>query len=185
MPLAAFTGPYTSVRPVTLAAAAYSAPLSLPMRVEQQQQSNWCWATVAAAVANYILNKEVWHQCAVATECYKQRQYDCCSNKGQCNDPLELAEVLWRVNVKCDALDDKVLSFEDITKLLDTGRPVCCLLTGRQGNHYVMIYGYDLANRDLYIQDPAYGRGFPIPYSSFVRDYERRSWTSTYVVKLH
>jgi hypothetical protein len=60
-------------------------------KIQPQKQDQWCWAAVAASIANYYDMNET--QCSIANKCLGLTDCDCCKTPtpAECNKPHYLA----------------------------------------------------------------------------------------------
>jgi hypothetical protein len=161
--------------------------------MQQEIQTNWCWAAVAASVGNYYAGQETWDQCTVAN--LELHRTDCCGSggAGPCNVYGYLASALNRVDCLQNWAIAQRAVFEKVLCEIDHGRPVCVRVAWRGGGaHFVAITGY--SNRDpedarMLIQDPLF-QYQDIPWIDFLDVYLplpappagslQGDWTDTY-----
>jgi hypothetical protein len=161
---------------------------SLDFKIEKQEQPEWCWAAVAVSVERYFDPDSELTQCELVTKVLRKDKdllktgfkipksdSPCCSEQGccfdpdQCNYPAELETALkeihkWRNTLdQLEAPDGSLLStgtltFEQVRREIDHGRPVCADITwGSGGGHSVVIRGYRLLSTgacQLEVADP-------------------------------
>ncbi|MFL6464693.1 MAG: C39 family peptidase [Bryobacteraceae bacterium] len=167
-------------------------------QIETQEQRNWCWAAVAATVANYFFPGQAIEQCAVATGVqYAQGvpNTNCCPNGSTsvCDIPEALEDALNTVNNLLGKslthhASDTYLDFKIIRQKIDAGLPICARIRwygeGERG-HFVMIIGYSespSAGQWVDIADPRY-EDSTIPYEQFRSAYWGAGWwDDTYLV---
>src|SRR4051794_27769023 len=121
---------------------------SVPLKVERQKRSEWCWAAVSVSV-NRLFRPESQHtQCEIVTSVFSR---ECCGADapGECNRPHTLHTVLGRLHLLAAAPKLKTLAFPRIQKEIDAGRPVCVLIKWRDKDgevsdrgHFITITGY-------------------------------------------
>src|SRR5260370_26671301 len=56
--------------------------IMMSFSVQRQLQSNWCWAAVAASIADYYDPNTTETQCTIANRCLKRT--DCSTTVGRC-----------------------------------------------------------------------------------------------------
>jgi hypothetical protein len=68
--------------------------IQLSFQVQQQLESEWCWAAVSTSVAHYYAPSSSVTQCLVVNQQLKRT--DCCSNPSSnpCNQPGYLDQAL-------------------------------------------------------------------------------------------
>ena len=69
------------------------------------------------------------------------------------------------------------LSFAEVKRQIDQGRPIVVFYTGSFIGHFVLAYGYDASGR-IYIHDPVYGT-FAVPYGLTFSYQGRLGWGAT------
>jgi hypothetical protein len=163
-------------------------------RIQVQEQAEWCWAAVAASIERYFNPNSTLEQCNVANRVLQLSSDDfpdedccggcddckCCCHPDcdSCNTPAELEDALkaihkWRTTLP------RPLTFEEIQREIDGGRPVGVGITWRSGNsvpkpkpkprpkptgtdpspsgHFVVVRGYRVLSsgaRQVYVADP-------------------------------
>jgi Peptidase_C39 like family len=142
---------------------------AVPLTVSKQENSEWCWAAVTVSV-NLVFRPDSTHtQCELAGGVLGR---PCCSGgklsaSDPCNVPHELHPVLGRLHLLAADPIVKPLTFDQVRKEIDGGRPVCVLIKwldndGRQSNrgHFIAIAGYRVTpsqKQFVSIGDPFYG----------------------------
>jgi hypothetical protein len=120
-------------------------PLTFTM--QQQKQTNWCWAAVATSVADFLGNLNQWTQCKLSNQ--QLTQTTCCSdgaNPNTCNKVSFLENSLLLVQHTSPATPLHAAASEaDIKREIDAGRPIGVRIgwnnSGDQG-HFVLVTGY-------------------------------------------
>lgn len=158
----------------------------LPYTRQDQQQTNWCWAGVSAAVAAYYDAATAWTQCAIADA--ELGRSDCCGAgaSGPCNVPWYLNTALTRVG-HLAAFTNGTLTFATVQSEINAGRPVCVRIGwSGGGGHFVALtcwYRNLLSGtQSVRVDDPwpGYGRSVWL-FSSFSTAYQGSgSWTHSY-----
>ena len=194
MELPAFLRPSTELppgdaSPLRISAAAGAPPNPLSFGMQTQQQSEWCWAAVAASIAAFYGDTPAKSQCELATH---YLGLPCCI------DPLPAAPPPRWAGNRSFTLDvplqvlkhlaapviPDVMSFEDIVKDIDAGKPICCHIrwatAAPHDGHFNVIVGYVRELRELVIHDPyaTYGHS-TLPYDTFKSNYHGGSWDQT------
>ena len=152
--------------------------------IEQQTQSNWCWAAVAKSTSAYFALpvSSPWAQCSLANAALNRT--DCCPNEAPCNVPWYLDVALTLTNNLISMTGQ--ISMGAVIAELQAGRPVPCRIAWTGGGaHFVVIYGYyRFQNFDHYlIADPANGYSdHPVVYFTNPQ-YLQGTWTNTYFTK--
>ena len=191
---------------VTDLGPAIIAQRRLTFRIQHQEQSEWCWAAVAASVQQYFEpasepSQEV-KQCKVATLVMAKLPApvptpaswpptDCCVNPEPCNRSAVLEIALkaihkWRNTLDADSSTGGTLTFEQVQREIDRGRPVCAGITWNSGGgHFVVVMGYRVlasGAHQLYIADPLNPSNL-VDFGEFTQAYYGEGqWTSTDLV---
>jgi hypothetical protein len=139
---------------------------SVPLRVERQQKSEWCWAAVSVSV-NRLFRPESTHtQCEIVGSTL---QHQCCggADDPECNHPHTLHPVLGRLHLLVGEPHLKPLTFSKIKTEIDAGRPICVLIKWLDGKgqvttrgHFITITGYRITpgqKQFVSISDPFFG----------------------------
>jgi hypothetical protein len=163
--------------------------------MELQQQTNWCWAAVTAAIHNFRNPGDTRTQGEVATPTLvKEHQIaqtvDCNKNPELCNfqaaldDALDLTKDLSRGGF----LPNQFLDFESIQGFLDRDRPIAVRIVWEGGGaHFVAVDGYFVyssGQQCVHVEDPASGPNLYF-YDDLVQHYppDNGHWQDTYLVK--
>ena len=141
----------------------------LNFKIQRQEQSEWCWAACAASVETFFSQDPDFKakQCEAANKVLKSKdlQGDSCDDPEDFNRPGKLMIALQKFNKWRNTLDDDdstgatgALTFEQVQREIDRGRPVCCGITWKSGGgHFVVVRGYrvlDSGAQQLYVADP-------------------------------
>jgi hypothetical protein len=174
--------PATAAAAAVAAAAVASAARTLPLTVEKQKASNWCWAAVAFSVDRYE-GGTAWTQCDLANR--ELSKTGCCADPDPCDTPHRLDFALttvghlayWAVGTT---------PFPRVRSEIDASRPLCCRIgwQGTASGHFVVIRGYSEGDerKDLEIDDPIDGPS-TYDYDEFTTRYRQTgAWTHTYFV---
>jgi hypothetical protein len=151
--------------------------------MQHQQQTNWCWAAVAASVSAFFNPNTNWTQCGIVNAEFGRN--DCCTqgSSTNCNRPWYLDRALTRTgNLRSWSSGAGTLA--DIMQEINASRPLCARIGwSGGGGHFVAIDGY---NRDLgmiAVDDPWFGAS-DVVLSTFQTAYQGSgSWTHTYRVQ--
>lgn len=161
-----FMGPFKDVPPVIRraadpAAVAGAPPGALPFQIQVQQQTQWCWAAVAASVTDYFNAANggaVKAQCELASDYAKPS--DCCADPAAegCNEPSALETVLGDIGHLEEDVEGRMEFADIVTEIATRKSPVCCKIAWTEDldGHYVVIMGcHDDASQDVIVLDPA------------------------------
>ena len=155
-----------------------STTVTVPLTVQKQENSEWCWAAVTVSVDLFFRPTSTHTQCDVAGGVLRRV---CCSGgklskSDPCNVPHALHTVLGRFHLLADDPIRKPLTFLQVKREIDAGRPVCVLVKWRNNDgsvsdrgHFIAIKGYRVATdgkQFLSITDPFY-RPSEINYEDF------------------
>lgn len=152
--------------------------VALPnFRMEQQRETNWCWAAVSASVNDFYRGNPVWSQCAIAASCLGRA---CCFSPEPCDTRYTLEHPLSVVG-HLAGHGYGPLTFPEVAGEIDRGAVVCChIAIDGGGGHFVAIVGYDPVTRDVLVKDPARGDD-TLPFDTFVHAYNGTGrWDYTY-----
>jgi hypothetical protein len=153
----------------------------VPLTLQSQLQSQWCWAACSTSIAHLYDAGSSWTQCKVVNA--ELAQTGCCrdGSTGRCNQPWYLDRALTRTGNLAGRSAGKA-SLSRIRSDLDAGRPVGARIGwAGGGGHFVMISGcLDDATGILEVRDPIYGTS-EISVAAFAASYQGSgSWTHTY-----
>jgi len=164
-----------------------------------QQQLNWCWAAVSAAVRQYRPTLSPVTQCEIANEV--MRRNDCCANSSGCNVEQKLQDAL---GSKLVQTIPGPVNFDVVKLQIELNRPVCARIMWdpdgddreEDGAHFVVIDGYDEATQYLSVRDPDCGEtqssthrpaqsdSRELPFEEFKNAYRLTGvWVATFLVK--
>lgn len=173
------------------AAAAPDFPLRYvppPWRLSDQGPSLWCWAAMGESIARYYDPNSRWTQCRLANRLRRpgEEGSDCCTGGGhQCNWMRTMDEVFREIGHLREPRRDGPISFEEIGREIDQGRPICVRVTPQNQGHFVAIAGVERVGGvdKILVNDPA-RRDSKVPYTEFLTYYEGlSSWTHTYLTR--
>jgi Papain-like cysteine protease AvrRpt2 len=165
--------------------------MAINFEIETQQELNWCWAAVAAAVGRYYYPDKGLQQCQVAgkvtgiANCCPHNE--ACDQFGALDDALTAANAEMGTNLSNRAQLGKILKFAAVQAEIDGGRPVGVRIQwyGEDAGHFVIISGYAIeasGEKWLDISDPYY-EDSTVPYDQFVSAYlEAGKWSDTYLI---
>lgn len=172
----------------------------LEFEMQRQCHSSWCWAAVAASVANFYRPAPDISQCHLAN--IELHRDDCCSVDCQVDDvefnqPHTLP--LNRVGCLDRWVRDERASREQLRRELAAGRPVCARVVwsagdagngtpagiGSAGAHFVAIVGFLPGADRVAIEDPWLGPTRELSYDQFCTRYTdaHGEWVDTYYTK--
>ncbi len=158
-----------------------AAPLAnarLNFNIQQQTQTNWCWAALSASVGNYYRTGS-WTQCGVANA--ELGRSTCCSQPGPCNVYGYLDSAL-RTTGSYGGMREDRMQMPAIENQIGMGRPVglrCAWYGG--GAHFLTIYGID--GGYVLVADSIFGYSTRV-LNSFPGTYNGGgNWTHTYFTR--
>jgi hypothetical protein len=162
--------------PVVAKGPSVTAQRRINFSIQQQQQSEWCWAAVAVSVERFFNPASKLTQCEVANKVlpieYPANHLpksdcgcccQCCCDPGSCDEPAELELALqlihkWRTTLDQSVMSPGTLTFEEVCREIDQRRPICVGITWDSGGgHFVVVRGYRLLSsgaRQVYVADP-------------------------------
>lgn len=152
-----------------------AAASTLNFNMQQQTQSNWCWAAVSASVGNYY-GTGAWTQCNVANA--ELDRNSCCNQPGPCNVYGYLDSAL-RTTRSFANMTQGAIQLSAINNQINLKRPIGVRIAWYGGGaHFNTIYGTN--GNYLLIADSIYGystraiNSFPGSYNG------GGNWTTTY-----
>lgn len=153
----------------------------LDFTMQPQDQSNWCWAAVAASVARFFKRSSTVTQCAVANG--QLRRDDCCAGgaSGPCNVYGLLASSLHRVGHLQRWAVGKRATLAELTAEIDQARPLCLRVAWFMGGaHFLAVSGYLAGSELVAVEDPWWGQS-DVPYDILRTSYQDAGrWTDSY-----
>ncbi|HVO99772.1 MAG TPA: papain-like cysteine protease family protein [Bryobacteraceae bacterium] len=133
----------------------------IDFKIQKQEQSEWCWAAIAVSVERFFNPAWSLTQCQIANRVLPKEieglelpKGICCAKPDICNKPAELETALKEIHKWRTTLDQKTapggsmistgtLTFEQVRREIDNGRPVCVGITWKGGGgHFVVVRGY-------------------------------------------
>jgi hypothetical protein len=151
--------------------------------MQHQEQTNWCWAAVAASVSAFFNPNTTWTQCAIVNA--ELGRSDCCTNgsSANCNKPWYLDRALTRTG-NFVSMSSGAGTLGDVSQEIDNNRPLCVRIGWNGGGgHFVALDGYNRTSNMVAVDDPFYGASdvdLAVFQSSY---YGSGSWTHSYRVK--
>ncbi len=155
----------------------------LSFAMQHQQQTQWCWAAVAANVSAFFDSNTSWTQCTIVNA--ELDRSDCCSHgsSANCNRPWYLDRALSRTgNLQTWSTGARALT--DVIDEVNAERPLCARIGwSGGGGHFLAIDGYNCELAMVAVDDPWYGAS-DVTLSTFQTAYQGTgSWTHTYWVQ--
>lgn len=169
-------------RPVFVAGYAGEDPVDVVLRfpIQAQQQSQWCWAGVAASVSRYYVPSTTWTQCLIANQQWGRT--DCCGAgaTGACNNPSVLGTALTTVG-HFDRQTSAQESLQTLENELVAGRPLCIRVGwSGGGGHFVVASGVE-DDGFVWVSDPGGGTTALVDYDTLRTNYRGSgTWTHSY-----
>jgi len=187
MPLPDFLLP---AHPIAVSSSEFGAlggaPVSsraLPLVMQIQEKSQWCWAAVASSIKDFYATGAM-AQCAIASA---ELGLACCPTASAapgCNVPWYLDRALRRVG-HLDRMTFTSESFATVQLEVNGGRPLCARIAwSGSGAHFVGLGGWSLdhiGTQYIDVHDPFYGFT-TATYTSFLTSYRAPgdTWTHSY-----
>ena len=151
--------------------------------MQHQEQTNWCWAAVAASVSAFFNPNTTWTQCAIVNA--ELGRNDCCTNgsSANCNKPWYLDRALTRTG-NLVSMSSGAGTLSDVEQEIDNNRPLCVRIGWNGGGgHFVALDGYNHASNMVAVDDPFYGAS-DVDIAVFqTAYYGSGAWTHSYKVK--
>jgi papain like cysteine protease AvrRpt2 len=155
----------------------------LNFTLQQQQQTEWCWAAVATSICLFYSPGGGQSQCDLANG--QLGQTTCCQDgsTAACNQPWYLDSALSATG-NLDHYTSSPAPLQDIGQQVDGSRPLAIRIGWEGGGgHFIVITGYDDSapgNEMIAINDPVSGPSI-WSYNSLVSSYEGSgTWTHSY-----
>jgi hypothetical protein len=163
-------------------------PDSSDFLIEQQLMSNWCWASITAALCSFYNDDPAQSQQQLAS-LITGNPVCGLGTFDICNVTCDLEVVLGRVT-HLDATFENPLPADQLVEALNGGaNPVACQmdLPGIGGHAVVIINTYTTAEEGLMIQaaDPRDGSIQAMTYDQFTNNYRNLSgsWVRSYTTR--
>lgn len=150
--------------------------------MQQQQESNWCWAAVSVSVDHYFSPQSSSTQCQVAAIV---TGLNCCGGFDDCDLPEHLEDALQAVNIT--PVIQPPLTFDEVRQQIDAGQPVCVRIgwPDQLRGHFVVLCGYrELTTGEqlVSVADPFYP-GSIVDFDEFNSNYQGGGqWTDSYLI---
>jgi Papain-like cysteine protease AvrRpt2 len=164
-----------------------SAVISIPFRMQHQEQDEWCWAASAVSAARY-LGRDTLSQCALVND--ELGRNSCCSHGGSedCNQPYYLEEALSAAGCHFRHVGHAI-SAAAIGCALSIGTAIEARIGWTNGKgkfdgsgHFVAITAIEPMTSMLHVADPWYDTS-SIDYFDFATAYKTVGiWTDTYLI---
>ena len=172
--------------PVPFDSSQYPPDCELNVAMEPQWRTNWCWASVACAIAAYY-GDDSWRQDVLAWRILCADQVRPNSHppaafleQERYNQQAPLDRTLRYVNC-LDGWSNGRPPFRRLMRELEEGRPLAVAIRWRTGSqHYVLVDGYSRQQRKIFIADPQSGR-YEVNFDNFPANYRHGGeWMETY-----
>jgi hypothetical protein len=153
--------------------------------MQQQEQTQWCWAAVSNSVAAFYNPASTWTQCKIVNA--ELTQADCCVNgsSAACNKPWYLDKALTRVGHFASPLAG-VKTTAEIDTILGNNTPLGVRVGwAGGGGHFLGLSAHYLSGAIDYVTavDPWYGKS-EVVYNTFKTQYQGSgTWTHSYLTK--
>lgn len=136
--------------------------------IQPQQQSEWCWAAVAASIANFYEGNKKVKQCDIVNKMLILD--DCCDDgsSASCNQQFHLEPTLRRIR-HLQRSQPGQPDFTQVVAEMTAGRPLAVRIVWSEGGgHAVVVYGVT-DDRKVQIADPANPNDdILVPFDGFV-----------------
>jgi hypothetical protein len=164
-----------------------SAVISIPFKMQHQEQDEWGWAASAVSAARY-LGRRALSQCSLVNE--ELGRSSCCSRGAadDCNQPFYLEEALSAAGCHFRRVAHPI-SAAAIGCALSMGTAIEARIGWTDGKgrfdgsgHFVAITAIEQTTSMLHVADPWYGTS-SIGYDDFARAYKTVGvWTDAYLI---
>ena len=186
--------PIQSAKPLVVHYSGYAGlvtqkgdiPLTLVVNtgfdMQQQLESNWCWAGTSTSIAHFYNPASTVTQCQVVNN--QLGRSDCCANgaSSACNQPGYLDKALSFVG-HLDHWVGATEPYATVVNEVTAWRPLGIRVAWSGGGaHFIAATGYEQGNL-LIIQDPIYQTSI-VNYSTMFGTYQGSgNWTHSYFTK--
>lgn len=162
--------------------------------MQQQLESEWCWAAVAQAIKTFFSPSSAVTQCQIAQPVVSMENpslaiTNCCDDPTQCNMPAYLQDAL-NVTQNLSKIVDGDVPFDQLKSELSNGNPVGVRIQWSDGGaHFIAIDGYrefSSGAQQVLVADPldSAGSASYIDYDDLVDFYDQDGvWDATFLVK--
>jgi hypothetical protein len=149
-----------------------------------QRMREWCWAAVSVSIEAFYDRHSTWTECKMAAAEFGT---SCCDFAQPCNRVNRLDPPLTRLGRLRGRPLFRTLTFVEIQKEIDAGRPIAVRVGWREGGgHFLAIYGYHVTPGgipQLLLGDPFYGDS-RVNYDHFTTAYQGSgTWTDTFLLE--
>jgi peptidoglycan hydrolase-like protein with peptidoglycan-binding domain len=155
----------------------------LKFTMQQQEQTNWCWAAVSTSVSHFYDTSSSWTQCKVANT--QLGRTDCCGTggSGECNVYGYLDKGLVEVG-RFDHLQNGTIGFEDLQNEMIASRPLGIRVAWAGGGaHFIAAIGVEEGDLVL-VGDPGSGTNSLVAYTTLKTSYNGSgTWTHSFFTK--
>jgi hypothetical protein len=157
--------------------------LTRPFFLEQQQQSNWCWASVGVALHRFSQNERLT-QCELVRRTRNLTGVNCCATPGhaQCNVTEIMSKVFDTLTlVRRSPQPEGALVLSDIRSDISANCPIVCAMFGGQTAHFVVMVGWAIVDgvESVIFDDPANGVRVQRSLRAFKTNYNGRQWAQS------
>ena len=159
--------------------------LAHPFFLEQQRQSNWCWASVGVAL-NRFFQRAPLTQCQLVQRTRRPAGVNCCSVPGdpQCDVTENMSNVFATVGLNrraAPAQPQGALAFIEIQADISRDCPIVCAMLGGGSAHFVVMVGWALIDgvEFVTVDDPAVGGRVQRSLRSFTSGFNGRQWAQS------
>ncbi len=161
--------------------------------MQQQLESEWCWAAVAQAIKTFFSPTAELTQCRIAQPVLTVEQSiaaatNCCENPAACNVPATLQDAL-NVTQNLNKIVDSSVPFDQVKSELTDGHPIGVRIQWSNGQaHFIAIDGYrefSSGAQQVLVADPLMPNGSAsyIYYEDLVDFYDQDgAWSATFLV---
>jgi Papain-like cysteine protease AvrRpt2 len=145
--------------------------------MQHQQESNWCWAAMAASVSSFYSGTDV-QQCTIVNAIFAARPCDCCTNPSACNAGNDAGAAL-QYTGNLQSVEVGPMAVSRVAAQMGLHRPVAVRIAwSGAGAHIVALTGVSVDRTMIAVQDPWFGSSL-VSYAGFPKNYHDvgASWT--------
>jgi len=165
--------------------------LAKPFKIQQQEQSQWCWAAAAASICVFYQDETDHKQCDLANRFLEDMRngVDCCVNgsSNECNLPSDLSDALRQLG-HMQPPPRGALPFDRLSSQIATNSPVAVRIQLADFSaHFVVLTGCEETSdgrRWVKVADPATGNIDTLEYDDLVSNFRPgATWDESYLTK--
>ncbi|HZI58164.1 MAG TPA: papain-like cysteine protease family protein [Verrucomicrobiae bacterium] len=165
--------------------------LEKPFKIQQQEQTQWCWAAAAASICVFYEDATAQKQCELANRFLEEMRngVDCCANgsSNDCNLPFDLSDALRHLG-HMQAPPRGALPYDRLSTEITANSPVALRIQLADFSaHFVVATACEETSdgrRWVKVADPATGNVVTMEYDDLVSNFRPgAAWDQSYLTK--